>query len=330
MKLATLKSKTSRDGDLVVVSRDLKFAVRATEIVLNMREAVERWSVVEPKLKTLSNELNQGTCKDSFPVKWSDLHSALPRTWLFADGSAFIHHIKLVRKARNAELPATLETVPLMYQAESGSFLAHDEDIPQIDMAHGTDFEAEVGVIVDEVPMGISAEKALGKIRLVVLINDVSLRGLIPGELAQGFGFFQSKPSKSLSPIALTVDELGQAWQNGRLNLPLNVHLNGQFFGNPEAGKMHFHFGQLIEHAAKTRNLAAGSLIGSGTVSNEDEARGSGCLVEKRTLETIKTGSAVTSFMKVGDQVEIWMTDSGGHDLFGRIKQKVSKHSPVA
>jgi fumarylacetoacetate (FAA) hydrolase len=330
MKLATLKSKASRDGDLVVVSRDLKFAVRVNDIAANMREAVERWSLAEPKLKKISDELNDGLRVDAFPIVWSELHSALPRTWLFADGSAFIHHIKLVRKARNAELPATLETVPLMYQAESGSFLAFDAEIPQIDMAHGTDFEAEVGVIVDDVPMGISAEKALEKIRLVVLINDVSLRGLIPAELAQGFGFFQSKPSKALSPLALTVDELGSHWQNGRLNLPLNIQLNGQFFGNPEAGQMHFHFGQLIAHAARTRNLVAGSLIGSGTVSNEDETRGCGCLAEKRTIETIKTGAATTSFLRVGDQVEIWMTDKDGRDLFGRIKQKVVQHSPVA
>jgi fumarylacetoacetate (FAA) hydrolase len=327
MKLGTLKSKTSRDGELCVISRDLKTAVKATTIVPNLREALERWSEVVPQLEKISNDLNAGKASQSFPVQAQDFHSALPRTWLFADGSAFIHHIKLVRKARNAALPETLMTVPLMYQAESGSFLAPTEDIPQRDFAHGTDFEAEVGVIVDEVPMGSSPEDALKKIRLVVLINDVSLRGLIPGELAQGFGFFQSKPSKALSPFALTLDELGSAWKEGRVHLPLHVQYNKQFFGKANAGEMHFHFGQLIAHAAKTRNLVAGTLIGSGTVSNEDAAMGSGCLAEKRTLEQINDGAIKTPFMAVGDTVEIWMQDSNGQDLFGHISQKVAAHS---
>jgi fumarylacetoacetate (FAA) hydrolase len=245
---------------------------------------------------------------------------------LFADGSAFIHHIKLVRKARNAALPETLLTVPLMYQAESGHFLAPTEDIPQRDFAHGTDFEAEVGVILDEVPMGTSPEEALKKIRLVVLINDVSLRGLIPEELAQGFGFFQSKPTKALSPFALTLDELGEAWKDGRIHLPLHVQYNGEFFGKANAGAMHFHFGQLISHAARTRTLVAGTLIGSGTVANEDPSMGSSCLAEKRTLETINQGVAKTPFMKVGDTIRIWMENSSGQNLFGQIFQKVQKH----
>lgn len=325
MKLGSLKSPHSADGELCVVSRDLKTAVKATHLVPSLREAIERWDLHESSLKKLSDDLNAGRAEDSFPVREGDFQSALPRTWLFADGSAFIHHIRLVRKARNAEPPETLMTVPLMYQAESGRFLAPTEEIPQVDFSHGTDFEAEVGVITDHVPLGTSAEEALQKIRLVVLINDVSLRGLIPAELAMGFGFFQSKPNKALSPFAVTPDELGEAWKKGRLHLPLEVNLNGQFFGKANAGEMHFHFGQLIAHAAKTRELAAGSLIGSGTVANEDPSVGSSCLAEKRTIEQIESGSAKTPFMKVGDTIEIKMKGLDGQDLFGRIFQRVKQ-----
>ncbi|GIL18083.1 MAG: fumarylacetoacetate hydrolase [Oligoflexia bacterium] len=325
MKFASLISTKSKDGELCLVSKDGKSAVKATQIVSNLREALENWALYETYFQELYQKLNQGQCKDAFSYEDKKFHSCLPRTWLFADGSAFIHHIKLVRKARNAALPETLQTVPLMYQAESGSFLAPTEDIPQIDFSHGTDFEAEVGVITDFVPIGTSPEEALKKIRLVCLINDVSLRGLIPAELAQGFGFFQSKPAKALSPIALTPDELGESWKNGRVHLPLSVNLNGKVFGRPNAGEMHFHFGQLIAHAAKTRNLVAGTLIGSGTVSNENSDVGSGCLAEKRTLEQIEKGQPETPFMKVGDQVEIWMEDSSGQSLFGKISQKVKQ-----
>jgi fumarylacetoacetate (FAA) hydrolase len=230
-----------------------------------------------------------------------------------------------VRKARKAALPETLLTVPLMYQAESGRFLAPTDDIPQVDASHGTDFEAEVGVIVDHVPMGVSAEDALKHIKLVLLINDVSLRGLIPQELAQGFGFFQSKPNSALSPVAVTVDELGTDWKNGRLHLPLNVKYNGEFFGRANGGEMHFHFGQLVAHAAKTRDLPAGTIIGSGTVANEDPGAGSSCLAEKRTLEQINAGEIKTPFMKPGDTVEIEMTGKDGQSIFGRILQKVKK-----
>lgn len=325
MKLGTLKSKTNADGELILVTPDLKTGVSATGIIPSLREAVEHWSVVEPELKALDKELRAGTARKTFSVEPGQMASALPRTWLFADGSSFIHHIKLVRKARNAPLPETLETVPLMYQAESGQFLAPTEAIPQRDFTHGTDMEAEVGVICDFVPMGATPEECLSKIRLVVLINDVSLRGLIPAELAQGFGFFQSKPAKVLSPFALTLDELGSDWKMGRLHLPLHVKLNGQFFGKANAGAMHFHFGQLISHAATTRNLVAGTLIGSGTVSNEDPAMGSSCIVEKRMIETINTGKATTPFMKDGDRVEIWMESTRGENLFGNIDQLVRK-----
>ena len=323
MILATLKNPKSLDGELILVHPDRKQAVRASAIAPNLREALEKWNEVSSKLLALSQDLQSGKAPNVFQIKEEELNSPLPRTWLFADGSAFIHHIKLVRQARNAPLPETLQTVPLMYQAESAKFLAPTENIPQRDFAHGTDFEAEVGVILDHVPMGTSAEEALKKIRLVVLINDVSLRGLIPGELAQGFGFFVSKPAKALSPFAITPDELGPAWKNGKVHLPLHVQLNGQFFGRANAGEMHFHFGQLIAHAAQTRDLVAGTLIGSGTVSNEDPMAGSACLAEKRTLEQINNGKIETPFMKPGDSVEIWMENAQGTSLFGRIHQKV-------
>lgn len=326
MKLGSLKSAQSLDGELVVVSRDLKSFARASHIVPSLREAVEKWSSVEGSLKKLSDDLNSGRHATAEKVTDQNIfHSCLPRTWLFADGSAFIHHIKLVRKARNAALPETLLTVPLMYQAECGRFLAPTEDIPQIDFAHGTDFEGEVGVILDRVPAGTNAEDALKYIRLFVILNDVSLRGLIPEELAGGFGFFQSKPAKALSPVAVTADELGAAWKDGRIHLPLDIQLNGQFFGKANAKEMHFHFGQLIAHAAKTRDLVAGTLIGSGTIANEDPTMGSSCLAEKRTLEQINNGKIDTPFMKVGDTVSMEMKNSNGESIFGRIFQKVAK-----
>jgi fumarylacetoacetate (FAA) hydrolase len=325
MKLATLKT-SSRDGQLIVVSRDNQRAIAADSVAPSLRQAVENWSAVRPRLEELSRRVNQGD-PDAFALEPGHLHSPLPRAFQWADGSAFIHHIKLVRMARNAPLPETLETVPLMYQGGSDAFLAPTEDIPQIDFAHGTDFEGEVGVIVDDVPMGISPEKALEKIILFVLINDVSLRGLIPEELAQGFGFFQSKPSSAFAPLAVTAEELGGAWRDGRIHLPLKVEYNGEFFGNADAGAMHFHFGQLIAHAARTRPLGAGTILGSGTVSNEDMARGSSCLAEKRMLEKIHEGVIKTPFMKTGDTVKMEMSDLEGRNIFGTIEQKVVKVS---
>lgn len=323
MKLGSLKSPHSLDGELCVISRDLKTAVKATAVAANLREALEAWSEKESLLLKMYEELNAGKVANAFAVKESEFHSALPRTWLFADGSAFIYHIKLVRMARKAPLPETLETVPLMYQGESGQFLAPTEDIPQRDFSHGTDFEGEVGVITDFVPMGTTPDEALKYIRLFVLINDVSLRGLIPEELAQGFGFFQSKPASALAPFAVTADELGNAWKEGRIHLPLLVNYNGKFFGKANASAMHFHFGQLISHAAKTRNLAAGTIIGSGTVSNDSHENGSSCLAEKRMIEQIETGSIKTPFMKAGDTVEMQMLNDQGQSIFGKIHQKV-------
>ena len=329
MKLGTLKS-TSRDGELIVVSKDNQRAVRANHVAPSLREAIENWSTAKPKLEALYKELNDGTAKSAFALNHENLHSPLPRSFQWADGSAYIHHIKLVRMARNAPLPETLETVPLMYQGGSDSFLSPTEDIPQVDFAHGTDFEGEVAVVTGDVPMGVTPEAALKHVLLFLIVNDVSLRGLIPDELAQGFGFFQSKPSSAFGPFAVTEDELGGAWVEGRVHLPLKVEYNGEFFGNADAGAMHFHFGQLIAHAARTRPLAAGTIIGSGTVSNEDMARGSSCLAEKRMLEKIHEGVIKTPFMKAGDTIKMEMLDNEGRNIFGTIFQKVTKYTPPA
>lgn len=325
MKLASLKSSKSRDGELIVVSRDNQRAVRATHIAPSLREAVESWASTKPRLEALFQELELGKATNAFQVDGEKLHSPMPRSFQWADGSAFIHHVKLVRMARNAPLPETLTTVPLMYQGGSDSYLAPTEDIPQVDFNHGTDFEGEVAVITDDVPMGVTPEQALNHILLFMIVNDVSLRGLIPEELAQGFGFFQSKPSSAFAPFAVTSDELGTAWREGRVHLPLKVDYNGETFGRADAGLMHFHFGQLIAHAARTRDLAAGTIIGSGTVSNEDMSKGSSCLVEKRMLEKIHEGVMKTPFMKVGDTVKIEMADLEGRNIFGTIFQRVVK-----
>lgn len=324
MKLGTLKSDR-RDGDLIVVSQDNTRAARASEVAPSLRQAVENWQICKPKLEALSRQLNEGRIPEAFTIKDTDLHSAFPRCFQWADGSAFLHHVKLVRMARKAEMPPSLYQTPLMYQGGSDDFLAPTEDIPQIDFAHGTDFEGEVAVVLDDVPMGVTPENALKHIVLFLIVNDVSLRGLIPEELAAGFGFFQSKPSSAFSPFAVTADELGDAWRDGRIHLPLHVEYNGKFFGKANAGQMHFHFGQLIAHAARTRNLKAGTIIGSGTVSNEDPSTGSSCLAEKRMIETINEGSPKTPFMKVGDTIKIEMRDSSGRNIFGTIQQKVTQ-----
>lgn len=323
MKLATLKHPKNRDGALIVVSRDNKRAVKVDDICSSLREAVENWSQIRPKLEKVAEKINAGPVKGEFAVQERDLHSPLPRSFQWIDGSVFLHHVKLVRQSRKAPLPENLYTVPLIYQGGSDSFLAPTEDIPQIDFSHGTDFEGEVAVVVDDVPMGVTPEKALQHIILFMIVNDVSLRGLVPAELAVGFGFFQSKPSSSFGPFALTADELGSAWRDGRLHLPLLVDYNGEFFGRANAGEMHFHFGHVIAHAARTRELRAGTIVGSGTVSNEDPKVGSSCIVEKRMIETINFGQTSTSFMKVGDTVEMRILNEKGEDLFGRISQKV-------
>ncbi len=325
LKLGTLKNPHRRDGDLVVISRDNKRAVRATPIAPSLREALEAWAISKPKLELLARELEENRRTDAFEVHEEDFHSPFPRTFQWADGSAFLHHVKLVRMARKAEMPESLFTTPLMYQGGGDDFLAPTESIPQLNFDHGTDFEGEVAVVTDFVPMGVSPEDALRKILLVMICNDVSLRGLISAELAQGFGFFQSKPSSAFAPFAVTPDELGDSWRNGRLHLPLLVTYNGRSFGTADASAMYFHFGQLIAHAARTRNLGPGTIIGSGTVSNEDPARGSSCLAEKRMIETIEAGTPKTPFMSVGDQIQIEMKDERGQSLFGSIDQTVTR-----
>ena len=327
MKLATLKSATCRDGELIVVSRDNGRAVwphaLAKHMPSTLRGAIEDWPNCRPQLEQIYDDLNKKTLLGEFKIVEENLHSPLPRAFQWADGSAFLHHVKLVRQARGAAMPPNLYATPLIYQGGSDTFLAPTDDIPQIDQSHGTDFEGEIAVITDDVPMGVSAQEALSHVILILLVNDVSLRGLIPEELAMGFGFFQSKPSSAFAPFALTPDELGEKWRDGRLHLPLLVNFNGEFFGRPNGGEMHFHFGQLISHAARTRALSAGTIIGSGTVSNEDPNVGSTCLAERRMIEQIQTGAPKTSFMKPGDHVEIKMLDQKGRDLFGRISQTV-------
>jgi fumarylacetoacetate (FAA) hydrolase len=323
VKVGSLKHPKKKDGDPVVISRDGQFFVRVGHIVSTLREAIEDWEVYRPKLEIIYGELNAGRIKDAQTMDESLFHSPLPRSFQWADGSAFIQHVKLVRKARNAPLPETLNTVPLMYQGGSDLFLAPQEDIPLRSEKYGLDFEGEFAVITDIVPMGVTAEEALSHIVLLLSVNDVSLRGLVPDELAQGFGFFQSKPSSAFGPFAVTPDELAEGWKHGRVHLQLRSEYNGKWFGEPNGSEMHFHFGQLIAHAARTRALAAGSIIGSGTVSNEDETKGSSCLAEKRMLEQIKDGKIKTPFMKVGDTIKIWCESSSGANIFGTINQKV-------
>lgn len=332
MKLASLKS--GRDGQLVVVNSTLTKMTSATDIAATMQIALDNWAEVEGQLQARFNQLESGEIAGE-AFEQSDCHSPLPRAYQWADGSAYVNHVELVRKARNAEMPDSFWTDPLMYQGGSDSFLAPRDNIvmPQ-DQGFGIDFEAEVAVITGDVPMGVSAEDAVNYIQLVMIVNDVSLRGLIPGELAKGFGFFQSKPSSAFAPVAVTPEQLGDAWQDGKLHLPLVSHLNGEMFGKPEAGiDMTFNFGQLIAHAAKTRPLCAGTVIGSGTVSNKMDGGpgkpvkeggvGYSCIAEIRMIETIQNGKPTTPFMQFGDRVQIEMLDSSGQSVFGKIDQTV-------
>jgi fumarylacetoacetate (FAA) hydrolase len=322
MKLATLKDG-SRDGRLVVVSTDGASYADASAAAPTLQAALDQWETAEPKLRQIAAKLasGQGAAGKVDPTK---LAAPLPRAYEWIDGSAFINHIVLVRKARGAEPPATLKTDPLIYQGGSGVLLGPTDDIPLADAAWGCDFESEIAVVLGDLPQGTKKADAGKYIRLVMLCNDVSLRNLIPAELEKGFGFFQSKPASAFSPFALTPDELGPAWRDGRLHLPLVTHLNGKKFGDPDAGaEMHFSFLDLIEHIAKTRSYTAGTILGSGTVSMEDRARGSSCLAEQRMIEKIDAGQMTTPFLKPGDRVDIEMLDPAGKSLFGRISQKV-------
>ncbi len=332
MKLASLKD--GRDGRLVVVSRDLTRCLPADDIASTLQSALDDWKKKRPALEALSARLDAGE-GDAFDE--SACASPLPRAYQWADGSAYVNHVELVRKARGAEMPATFWTDPLMYQGGSDSFLGPRDNIPVIDEDWGIDFEAEIVVVTDDVPMGVSATDAVAHIQLIMLVNDVSLRNLIPGELAKGFGFFQSKPSSAFSPIAVTPDELGDAWRDAKLHLPLLSFLNDTAFGKPDAGiDMTFDFGQLVAHAAKSRPLGAGTIIGSGTVSNklddgpgkpiEEGGVGYSCIAEIRTIETINDGKPSTSFMKFGDRIRIEMNDASGGSIFGTIEQVVEKY----
>jgi fumarylacetoacetate (FAA) hydrolase len=323
MKLATYQDG-SRDGQLVVVSRDLGSAHYATGIATRLQQVLDDWNFLSPQLEDLYTTLNQGKARHAFPFEPAKCMAPLPRAYQWADGSAFINHVELVRKARGAEVPESFYTDPLMYQGGSDDFLGPCEDIVCADESWGIDFEAEVAVVTGDVAMGSSPEQALEGIRLLMLANDVSLRNLIPNELAKGFGFFQSKPATAFSPVAVTPDELGEAWQGGRLHLTLQSTWNGKKVGLCDAGpEMTFHFGQLIAHICKTRNVRAGSIVGSGTVSNKDWSRGYSCIAEKRSIETIEEGAPKTEFMKYGDTIRIEMKGRDGHSVFGAIDQRV-------
>lgn len=334
MKLATQKSG-GRDGRLLVVTSDLRRAAPATRVSPTLQHALDTWEEARPRLEALGKELESGQLEGAFDLRTEDLHAPLPRAYQWVDGSAYLNHVQLVRKARGAEMPESFWTDPLMYQGASDCFIGPNDPVVAATEDWGIDFEGEVCVITGDVPMGTTPAEAAKKILLVMLVNDVSLRNLIPNELAKGFGFLQSKPASSFSPVAVTPDALGDAWKDGRLHLPLVVHLNGELFGKPEAGPhMIFDFGQLVAHAAKTRPLAAGSVVGSGTVSNPGADDGPGkpvadggigysCLAEVRVVETILHGKPKTPFMRFGDRVRIEMFDRAGKSIFGAIDQQV-------
>src|SRR3954468_8874770 len=332
MKLGSLKG--GRDGRLVVVSEDLAWCAEAGHIAPTLQAALDDWARVEPQLQLLATDLAHGVIpRDRFHEREAD--APLPRAYQWADGSAYVNHVQLVRKARGAEMPESFWTDPLMYQGASDEMLAPRAPIPLPDEEWGCDLEAEVVVVTGDVPRGASREEALERILLVGLVNDVSLRNLIPAELGKGFGFLQSKPASALSPVFVTPDALGERWRDGKLNGQLKVDLNGKPFGRADAGvDMTFDFGTLIAHLARTRNIGAGSIIGSGTVSNRDSDGGPGkpiadgglgysCIAEVRTVETILEGEAKTPFLKAGDNVRIWMDDERGHPIFGVIEQEV-------
>ena len=327
MKLATYKDG-SRDGQLVVVSRNLAHAHYATGVANHLQQVLDDWNFMSPQLQDLSDALNSGRTRHAFPFDPRQCMAPLPRAYQWADGSAYLNHVELVRKARGAEVPASFYTDPLMYQGGSDDFLGPCDNVVCANEAFGIDFEAEVAVITGDVRMGATPDQALDGIRLVMLANDVSLRNLIPAELAKGFGFLQGKPATAFSPVAVTLDELVfsgvNAWAKGRLNLTLQSTWNGRKVGLCEAGpEMTFHFGQLIAHLCKTRHVRAGSIVGSGTVSNKDWSHGYSCIAEKRAIETIQDGKPLTEFMKYGDTIRIEMKGGDGLSLFGAIEQEV-------
>ncbi len=335
MKLATLKDG-SRDGSLVVVSRDLAHAIAVPAIARTLQAALDDWKTAQPLLADVYRCINEGGLAGTMAFDAALAHSPLPRAYQWADASAYVNHVELVRKARGATMPVEFWTDPLMYQGGSDSFVGPRDDIVCADEAFGIDLEAEVAVITGDVPMGASPQAAASAIRLLMLVNDVSLRNLIPGELAKGFGFFQSKPASAFSPVAATPDELGIAWREGKVHLPLLTFVNGVLFGRPNAGvDMTFDFPTLLAHAARTRELGAGSIIGSGTVSNKEDGgpgrpvaqggAGYACIAEQRTVETLREGKASTPFLRFGDRVRIDMHDASGQSIFGAIDQRVRR-----
>ena len=333
MKFATYKN-AQRDGELMLVSRDLTRAVSAAPVAQTLQQFIDNWDALEAQMQSRYEQLNKGDiASEAFDPK--RCHSPLPRAYHWADGSAYVNHVELVRRARGAEIPESFWTDPLMYQGGSDDFIGPYDDVVVPDVAMGIDFEAEIAVITDDVPMCVTAEQAGNHIKLLMLVNDVSLRGLIPGELAKGFGFYQSKPASAFSPVAVTPDELGDSWADTKVNLPLQTHYNNELFGKPNAGvDMTFNFAQLVAHAARTRNLGAGTIIGSGTVSNKQGTDygsaivqggvGYSCIAEVRMIETIRDGKPSTSFMANGDTVRIEMLDDQQQSIFGAIEQRVS------
>ncbi|WP_417440616.1 fumarylacetoacetate hydrolase family protein [Idiomarina sp.] len=336
MKLATYRNGT-RDGQLMVVSRNLNAAVAVPAIASCMQELLDNWDGIAPKLEKIYQQLNDSDVDGSVQFDEALCESPLPRAYQWADGSAYVNHVELVRRARGAEMPPSFWEDPLMYQGGSDDFLAPYDDIEMGSTEWGIDFEGEIAIVTDDVPMGVDAKNAGQHIKLLMLVNDVSLRGLIPGELGKGFGFFQSKPSSAFSPVAVTPDELGDAWKANKVHLPLLSEYNGKAFGKPNAGEdMTFDFGQLVAHAAKTRHLGAGAIIGSGTVSNkqgtdhgtsiEEGGVGYSCIAEVRMIETIRDGKPATQFMQFGDTIKMEMKDDGGQSIFGTINQKVVQY----
>jgi len=330
MKLASLK-EGGRDGTLIIVSRDLTKAVRVSDVARTLQAALEDWSNAAPRLNRVYELLNASHAEtingeEVIAVDPTGLAAPLPRAYEFVDGSAYLPHVERVRRARGAEVPASFYTDPLMYQATSAGFYGPRDAVQVVSEDYGIDLEAEVVVVTDDVPMAAAPAQAAAHIQLIGLVNDVSLRNLIPNELAKGFGFLQSKPRSALSPVFVTPDELGDAWMNSKVHLPLRTQINGQFFGAPEAGEdMQFSFAELIAHAAKTRPLSAGTIVGSGTIANQEESRGASCLAEKRTLETLANGKPSTPFLKFGDTVRIEMLDAAGASIFGAIEQAIEK-----
>ncbi len=326
MKLASLAGP-GRDGALAVVSRDLSRATRASGVAPTLQAALDEWARAKPALEALARELEAGHA-NSFAFDPKQALAPLPRGHHWVDGSAYVNHVELVRRARGAEMPATFWTDPLVYQGGSDDFLPPTADAPFASEDWGIDLEGEIAVVTDDVPMGTDAAAARGHVQLLMLVNDWSLRNLIPGELAKGFGFYQSKPATAFSPVAVTPDELGEAWRDAKVHRPLVVRVNGKPFGQPDAGTdMTFDFGQLIAHAAKTRRLGAGAIVGSGTVSNYDRSKGSTCIAERRMLETLEQGKPVTPFLSFGDRVRIEMFDAAGRSIFGAIDQRVARAS---